>query len=210
MKAKVMMRRELAKAVMATSLTLPGTAIANGEAKFGFQAPQTIIGHQIYDLHIIVLSIVVIIAVLVFAVMFYAILRHRRSVGHQAKQYPDNVPVQVIWTLIPLLIVVGLAFPATRTVIAMKDTSSPDITIKVTGYQWKWRYDYLGENSRTKYGLVVRTSVRTSSCELLTARWPRRASGPGDSVGKYCRSSSGRSGVNLSFPCAGLKISPLM
>ena len=141
-----MMRRDLAKAAVATSLALPGTAIADGEAKFGFQTPQTIIAHQIYDLHIIVLWIVVTIAVLVFAVMFYAIVRHRRSVGHQAKQYADNIPVQVIWTLIPLLIVVGLAFPSTRTVIAMKDTSSPDITIKVTGYQWKWRYDYLGEN----------------------------------------------------------------
>ena len=98
-------------------------------------------------MHLIVLGIVVVIAVVVFAVMFYAIVRHRRSVGHQAKQFSDNsVPVQIIWTLIPLLIVVGMAFPATRTVIAMKDTSSPDITIKVTGYQWKWRYDYLGEN----------------------------------------------------------------
>ena len=141
-----MMRRDLAQAVMATCLTLPGPAIADGEARFGFQTPQTIIAHQIYDLHIVVLAIVVIIAVLVFAVMFYAILRHRRSLGHQARQYADNVPVQVIWTLIPLCIVFGLAFPATRTVIAMKDTSSPDITIKITGYQWKWRYDYLGEN----------------------------------------------------------------
>jgi cytochrome c oxidase subunit 2 len=130
---------------MVASLALPGVAFADGEAKFGFQTPQTPVAHQIYDLHFIVLGIVVVIAVAVFAVMFYAIVRHRRSVGHQARQYADNIPVQVIWTLVPLCIVVGMAFPATRTVIAMKDTSSPDITIKVTGYQWKWRYDYLGE-----------------------------------------------------------------
>jgi cytochrome c oxidase subunit 2 len=135
-----------AKVVTMPWLGLPGVAFADGEAKFGFQAPQTIIAHQIYDLHIIVLGIVVVIAVAVFAVMFYAIVRHRRSVGHQAKPFADSIPVQIIWTLIPCLIVAGMAFPATRTVIAMKDTSSPDITIKVTGYQWKWRYDYLGEN----------------------------------------------------------------
>ena len=66
--------------------------------------------------------------------------------GHQAKQFDNNKPAQILWTLIPCLIVVGMAFPATRTVFAMKDTANPDMTIKVTGYQWKWRYDYLGEN----------------------------------------------------------------
>ena len=141
-----MTQSDLANAVTVACLALPGMALANGEARFGFQAPQTVIAPQIYDLHIIVLGIVVVIAVAVFAVMCYAIVRHRRSVGHQARQYADSIPVQVIWTLIPVLIVVGMAFPATRTVIAMKDTSSPDITIKATGYQWKWRYDYVAEN----------------------------------------------------------------
>src|SRR5260370_42401436 len=84
--------------------------------------------------------------VVVFGFMFYAIGRHRRSAGHRAKQFRENMLVQIMWTVIPVLIVAGLAFPATRTVFAMKDTSSPDITIKVTGYQWKLRYDYLGEN----------------------------------------------------------------
>jgi cytochrome c oxidase subunit 2 len=139
------MMRDLAKTAT-VALLAPGMAVANGEAKFGFQTPQTIVAHQIYDLHLLVLGIVVAIAVGVFGVMFYAMLRHRRSLGHQARQYDDNKAVQILWTAIPVLIVVSLAFPATRTVIAMKDTSSPDMTIKVTGYQWKWRYDYLGEN----------------------------------------------------------------
>ena len=140
------MTRDLAKAAALAVLGRSGIAIADGEAKFGFQTPQTIVAHQIYDLHLVVLGIVVFIAVAVFAVMFYAILRHRRSLGHQAKQFDDNKTVQILWTAVPLLIVVSLAFPATRTVIAMKDTSSPDMTIKATGYQWKWRYDYLGED----------------------------------------------------------------
>jgi cytochrome c oxidase subunit 2 len=140
------MTSDLVKAARWASLALPGSAIANGESKFGFQTPQTLVAHQIYDLHAVVLGIVVAIAAGVFAFMFYAILRHRRSVGHQAKQFSDNRALTILWTAIPLLIVVGLAFPATRTVFAMKDTSSPDMTIKVTGYQWKWRYDYLGDN----------------------------------------------------------------
>ncbi|HWZ72207.1 MAG TPA: cytochrome c oxidase subunit II [Casimicrobiaceae bacterium] len=131
---------------MVASLALPGIAIANGEAKFGFQTPQTPVAHQIYDLHLIVLGIGVAIALVVFLFMFYAILRHRRSLGHQASQFSDNKALTIVWTAIPLLIVVGMAFPATRTVVAMKNTSSPDMTVKVTGYQWKWRYDYLGEN----------------------------------------------------------------
>lgn len=140
------MTRDLSTAATVALLGWSGMAVADGEAKFGFQTPQTIVAHQIYDLHLVVLGIVVLIAVTVFAVIAYAMLRHRRSLGHQAKQFEDNMAVQVLWTAIPLLIVVGLAFPASRTVIAMKDTSSPDMTIKITGYQWKWRYDYLGED----------------------------------------------------------------
>jgi cytochrome c oxidase subunit II len=146
MKAKLMMTSDLAKVVTVASLAKAGTAIADDEAKFTFQTPQTLVAHQIYDLHTVILGICILIAIVVFAFMFYAIVRHRRSVGHEAKQFDTNTPVQILWTLIPCLIVVGMAFPATRTVIAMKDTSAPDMTIKVTGYQWKWRYDYLGED----------------------------------------------------------------
>jgi cytochrome c oxidase subunit 2 len=142
-----MMTRDLVRVLLATLLALPGAAIANGEAKYGFQTPQTPVAHQIYDLHLIVLGVVVAIALGVFAFMFYAILRYRRSVGHQAKQFSDNKALTILWTAIPLLIVVGLAFPSTRPVIAMKDTSSPDMTIKIVGYQWKWRKS--GRLSRT-------------------------------------------------------------
>jgi cytochrome c oxidase subunit 2 len=141
-----MLTSDFAKVVSMASLARSGAAIANGEAKFGLQTPQTIVAHQIYDLHTIILGICIVIAVVVFGFMFYAIVRHRRSVGHQANPFDGNKLVQIIWTVIPCLIVVGMAFPATRTVIEMKDTSSPDITIKITGYQWKWRYDYIGED----------------------------------------------------------------
>jgi cytochrome c oxidase subunit 2 len=142
---KLTMNSERAIAATVALLALPGAAIANGESRFGLQTPQTPVAHVLYDLHSIILGICILIAVVVFGFMFYAIVRHRRSLGHQAKQFDDNVPVQILWTLIPCLIVVGMAFPATRTVIAMKDTSSPDMTIKITGYQWKWHYDYIGQ-----------------------------------------------------------------
>src|ERR1043166_1984201 len=105
------MMRDLAKAATVALLALPGTAIADGEWKFGLQPPQPPFAHELYDLHAIVLGICIVIAVLVFGLMFYTILRHRRSVGHEAKQFDANKPFQIIWTIIPCLIVVGMAFP---------------------------------------------------------------------------------------------------
>src|SRR5258706_3716954 len=120
--------------------------LACAQSKYNLQPPQTIIAHEIYDLHIFLVGICAVIFVVVFALMLYSIVRHRRSVGHSAKQFHGNTAVEIMWTIIPCLIVVGMAYPATNTVIAMKDTSAADITIKATGYQWKWRYDYLAED----------------------------------------------------------------
>jgi cytochrome c oxidase subunit 2 len=79
----------------------------------------------------------------VFGVMFYSIFKHRKSVGHQAAQFHENMLVEIAWTLVPFLILLFMAYPATRTILLYKDTGAPDLTIKVTGYQWKWGYDYL-------------------------------------------------------------------
>jgi len=79
----------------------------------------------------------------VFGVMFYSILKHRKSVGHKAANFHESVTVEIAWTVVPLLIVIAMGAMATRTVVAQKDTSNADLTIKVTGYQWKWGYDYL-------------------------------------------------------------------
>jgi len=77
--------------------------------------------------------------------MFYALFKHRKSVGHQAAQFHENTLVEVVWTVIPFLILLFMAYPATKTVLAAHDTTAPDMTIKVTGYQWKWNYDYLDD-----------------------------------------------------------------
>jgi cytochrome c oxidase subunit 2 len=87
--------------------------------------------------------IILIVFIGVFGVMFYSIYAHRKSVGAKAEQFHENTTVEIIWTIVPFVILVGMAWPATRVVLNMKDTSNPDITIKATGYQWKWGYDYL-------------------------------------------------------------------
>lgn len=105
----------------------------------------TPISREIYDLHMIILWICVAIGVLVFGVMFYSVLRHRRSQGAVAAKFHESTFVEIIWTLVPALILVAMAIPATKTLIAMEDTSNPDLTIQVTGYQWKWHYRYLDD-----------------------------------------------------------------
>ncbi|PTN11353.1 cytochrome c oxidase subunit II [Nitrosomonas aestuarii] len=112
-------------------------------SKYNFPEPQSVIAQEIYDQHIMLLWVCLVIFVGVFGVMFYSILKHRKSLGHKAANFHHSMTAEVIWTIIPCIILVVMAWPATKTVIAMKDTSSPDMTIKATGYQWMWGYDYL-------------------------------------------------------------------
>lgn len=111
--------------------------------QLNFQAPVTKIAEEIYSLHNLMLIICLVIFIAVFGVMFYSILKHRRSLGHKPATFHESTAVEIAWTVVPFLIVIGMALPATKTVVAMKDTSNADLTIKVTGMQWKWGYDYL-------------------------------------------------------------------
>jgi len=114
---------------------------------------------QIHGLHIMMLIICAIIFIGVFGVMFYSILKHRKSLGHKSASFHESTTVEIIWTVVPLLIVIGMALPATKTVVAMKDTTNSDITIKVTGYQWKWGYDYIkGEGEGINFLSTLSTS----------------------------------------------------
>lgn len=108
-----------------------------------FHQPVTRIAEEIYSLHNLMLIICLVIFVAVFGVMFYSIIKHRKSVGHKPATFHESTAVEIAWTIVPFLIVIGMALPATKTVVAMKDTSNADLTIKVTGMQWKWGYDYL-------------------------------------------------------------------
>ncbi|OZI16069.1 cytochrome c oxidase subunit II [Bordetella genomosp. 7] len=103
----------------------------------------TQIAHEIMWLHWLLLIICGVIFLGVFGVMFYSIWAHRKSRGHKAATFHEHLGVEVAWTVIPFIIVIAMALPATKTVVAMKDTSSADLTVKVTGYQWKWGYEYI-------------------------------------------------------------------
>ena len=104
-----------------------GTALAN---RYNLPEPQSIIAREIYDLHTLIMWIVVGTFVVVFGAMTYAIIRHRKSVGREARQFHENTTVEIIWTIIPFFILLGMAYPAIKTLIAMKDTSRPELTIK--------------------------------------------------------------------------------
>ncbi|MDP2239031.1 MAG: cytochrome c oxidase subunit II [Burkholderiales bacterium] len=125
-------------------MALLATGIA-GANQYNLQPPQSIIAREIYDLHSLIMWIILAIFVVVFGAMTYSIIAHRKSAGHKAEQFHENTTVEIVWTVIPFIILIGMAYPATKTVVSMKDTSNPDITIKATGYQWKWGYDYLQE-----------------------------------------------------------------
>jgi len=102
----------------------------------------TEVSRDVYDLHMTIFYICCVIGVVVFGLMFYSMIRHRKSRGREPAKFHENVKVEILWTLIPFLILVGMAIPATSTLIAMEDTSDADVTIQVTGSQWKWHYKY--------------------------------------------------------------------
>jgi len=136
---------DIVRIAAATALTL-GAASARAEfPPWYFQTPVTPIAREIVTLHDLIFWICVAIFIGVFGTMFYALLKHRKSVGHKAEQFHENTTVEVIWTVIPFLILIFMAWPATKTMIAAHDTAAPDLTVKVTGYQWKWNYDYVQE-----------------------------------------------------------------
>ena len=151
-----------AVAAAAAGTVVPAFA---ADSKYNLPPPQTIIAQEIYDLHTLIFVICCVIFVVVFGAMTYWIIMHRKSVGHKAEQFHENTTVEIIWTIVPFLILIGMAIPAAKTIIAMKDTSNPDLTIKVTGYQWKWGYDYLQE------GVSFYSSLATPR-EMITDNSP--------------------------------------
>ena len=105
----------------------------------------TEIGADIFELHMLIMWICVVIGVAVFAVMFYSIYAHRKSKGHQASQFHESTKVEVAWTVVPFLILIAMAVPATSTLLEVYDNDEAELDILITGYQWKWKYEYLDE-----------------------------------------------------------------
>jgi len=119
---------------------LPGGPAVN---QLNFAPPATRIAEEQHWLHWFMMALCAVIFLIVFGVMFYSILKHRKSVGHKSQALAEPIWVELGWTIVPLLIVIGMALPATKVLVAQKDTTNSDLTIKATGMQWKWGYDYI-------------------------------------------------------------------
>ena len=147
--------------ILATLAAALAAAVASGAAmalEWNLRPAGSKIAADIHSLHEYVMLLCTVIFIGVFAFMFYSVYAHRKDKGYKAAQFHENTTVEILWTVIPLLILIGIVVPATRTVIAQKDTSNPELTIKVTGQQWKWGYDYLkGEGE----GINIMASLGT-------------------------------------------------
>ncbi len=140
---------------------LPGGPAVN---QLNLHPPATKIAEEQQWLHWFMLIICTVIFVAVFAVMFYSIWKHRKSVGHKPAKFTESITVEVIWTAVPFLIVILMALPATKVLVAQKDTTNADLTIKATGYQWKWGYDYInGEGEGLSFISTLDSSHRAMS-----------------------------------------------
>ncbi|HPB90443.1 MAG TPA: cytochrome c oxidase subunit II [Rugosibacter sp.] len=133
-------------------------SIANAAYQVNFQEPATKLAHTVYDLHMMMMYICGVIFVGVFGVMFYSIIKHRKAPGRVAATFHENTTVEILWTVIPTIILLVMVWPVTKALISMRDSTGADITIKATGYQWKWGYDYIkGEGEGIKFMSVLST-----------------------------------------------------
>jgi cytochrome c oxidase subunit 2 len=140
---------------------LPGGPAVN---QLNFHPPVTRIAEEQHWLHWFMMVLCAVIFVIVFGVMFYSILKHRKSVGHKSQALAEPIWVELGWTIVPLLIVIGMALPATKVLVAQKDTTNSDLTIKATGMQWKWGYDYIkGEGEGIGFLSTLDTNHRAMS-----------------------------------------------
>jgi len=140
---------------------LPGGPAVN---QLNFAPAVTKIAEEQAWLHWFMMAICAVIFVIVFGVMFYSILKHRKSVGHQSQALPEPIWVELGWTIVPLLIVIGMALPATKVLVAQKDTTNADVTIKAVGMQWKWGYEYIkGEGEGIGFLSTLDTTHRLMS-----------------------------------------------
>ncbi len=142
-------------------LAMSANAVGDEAKRWAINMPVgvTPVSREIYDIHMIIFWICVVIGIGVFGVMFYTMFAHRKSRGAVAANFHENTTAEVIWTVIPALILIVMAVPATKAILSVYDTEDADMTVKVTGYQWKWQYEYLGEDVAFMSELATPESV---------------------------------------------------
>ncbi len=140
------MLRGINKFILATTVTMAAgmqSASAGYMDTLNMTRGVTPVSERVYDLHMLILWICVIIGIVVFGAMFYSMINHRKSKGAVPATFHESTRMEIIWTIVPFLILIGMAVPATKTLVFMADTAEPDMTVKITGHQWKWEYEYL-------------------------------------------------------------------
>ncbi len=153
-------------AIMLAGLGLLYTGVAQAAKQLNMIPGVTSVSISQYQLHMIMLGVVTVIGILVFGVLIYSIFMHRKARGHKPSEFHENVQIEVIWTVIPFVILIVLAIPATRALIIQENHEKSDVTITVTGYQWYWKYDYLGEG-------VSFTSNTATTQEQINGMMPK-------------------------------------
>lgn len=132
--------------ILAVTSLLSFAQSASADWKLNMEPGVTDIGQEIYGLHMWIFWICVVIGVIVFGIMFYSMLMHRKSRGVKAATFHESTKIEVLWTLIPTLILLAIGIPATKTLYNIYDTSNAELSVKITGYQWKWGYQYIDDN----------------------------------------------------------------
>jgi len=166
-------------------LTFSGLALA---LEWNLQPAGSKLAADIHDLHEYVMILCTAIFVGVFGFMFWSVYAHRKSKGQKAEQFHENTTVEMLWTVIPALILILIVWPATRVVVAQKDTSNPALTIKVTGYQWKWGYDYI-KGEGVPIGKKVR--ILTTAADVIHSGGCPPSAGPSAASASSCAARDG-------------------
>ncbi len=144
-----------------------------------FPTPVTEIAHKILNLHNTILIVCFVIFVVVFGFMFYAVIVHRKSRGYKAAKFHEHTVLEVVWTVVPFLILIAMAIPSTATLLKMDDTSQADITVKITGFQWKWKYEYPDQD------VSFFSSLATPREQIGSPRFSAEGYRPGSARGEH-------------------------
>ena len=139
----------------------------------------TEISNSIFELHMLIFWICVAIGVVVFGLIFWSVIHHRKSAGAEPAQFHESTRLEIAWTLVPTLILIAMAWPATQTLVAMYDTGGEDMTVEVRGYQWKWQYKYLDEDFNSTFGFFsnlvhvsrTRSTIARRRASITCSKW---------------------------------------
>ncbi len=162
-----MKRNRLKGILLLSSMMLAGAA---GADELNMRQGVTEISNQVYDLHMLLFWICVAIGVVVFGAIFWSLIHHRKSSGHEAAQFHESTKLEIGWTLVPTLILIAMAYPATKTLISMYDTGGEDLAVEVRGYQWKWQYKYLDEDLNSTFDFFSNLSTPREEIENRSAK----------------------------------------